>query len=399
MENTTSFAATAFQSPHCRQFVAMALHTLTSRSGSMSQQIIKSNSIASSTSKDTKSVQQYHIRLQNPRQRQALARFIKQRTTTSSSEDKTVVVLSPVVSSLAEHNQTSFPSDSDTDNDSGNCNQASLEDFSTANGDIISETINESISSTTSSAENIDVTAADYTTTSSTDKSKEIEITPSSNVSSGRLRSSGRPPRFAPAIRPAFESPFRRASGSHQRSISKTPQAHRESWASLWSAKYHEKHDASDSGYNDSQSRASQESLPVSETTGPRPGTRFDPNGPSKAAEDSSVDQNSRKSTGKFSHFCQRLIQKPNNNAPPLDLWDTVYDGSDPYNLLEDSDDGYEYNPFELNLPPHLSRYKSELDYLRRTQEEECLEWQKRRLFCTKGNHTRYVIEPINIYS
>lgn len=393
----------------------MALQIGLSDSDNMSRETVTSNNIALSPSNENIPVERYRIKIRTRENRQALARFIKPQTRTSSIEDKTVVVLSPAPSSSVDLTQNPTLSNNDASNDSGNAIPT------TTISDLAPETLNSYVSSATSSVKNDEITAVNSPNESSTlsrssnlsDKvqaslplysrsllNSQIKITPPSNVSSEHRRPCGRPPSFAPAIRPASESPHRRSSGSQQDSNPNTLKTHRPSWASFWSAKYHEKNGPLNSVNINRQPRASRESLPISETRSDPHLGRFDPNNPSEAIGPNS-DQDFRKLTRKFSRFCRRLIGRPDNKsaqaATTSKLWDTVYDGSDPYNLLENSDDD-EYNPFALNLPAHLSKDKSEMDHLRRTQEEVCLEWNKRRLFCTKGNPTRYVIEPINIY-
>jgi hypothetical protein len=367
-------------------------------------------------------IEQFHFNLQNPKLPNTLARFRKLRTTTSSNNtlDKTGAE-GPDTPSFdkVDRTQTTTPGNinADIDNDNGN-NATRISSFS-SNSDFTSRITDSNVSSTTS-IESAATTEIGLTQAISSDNSNltnssiaggkvqnpllldlnllpddQKGITPSEPPSERPL---GRPSPLGPTIRLSSESFSQSSSRGSLPKIENAPRSHRPSWASFWSSKYHENADALNSGNSNSPARVSQGSLPISERTFPSPGTRFDKSNPSTAVKDSEVGhQPTKTSTSKFKRFFKKLTRSQTSinqtvaAAPTPDLWHTIYDGTEDWDLLEEED----YNPFALSLPPEISSDKSELDYLRRTQEEECLELNKRRLFATKRNSKRYKMRVI----
>lgn len=103
----------------------------------------------------------------------------------------------------------------------------------------------------------------------------------------------------------------------------------------------------------------------------------------SKSVIGSNVDQKSTKSiTTKFERILQLVgihpsTKEPFHAVPTSRVIYEVYDGSKAEQTTKENGS----SPFALNLTPEISMDESELDYIRRTQTEECLEYQKRMLF------------------
>lgn len=176
----------------------------------------------------------------------------------------------------------------------------------------------------------------------------------------------------------------RRSRGSFSGSFSKSEKSHRLSWASFWSAKEHKLSTLKSDNNNESPSFFYQDALSDSKlhrhggSNEPYSGNKVYPSNPIR---DSNVDQIPKKTiVQKFARLLPLLVKKqlPTKSS---NLLETTYDAS------EGEENTEEINSFALHLSREISMDKSELGYLSRMQQEECLQWQKRKLF-TKNRNT-----------